>query len=125
MSPVSFMRTNVPAWWSPKTNRIPMFICFVSLGVWVSGGPCVPLSTTFKLVLALTSTAMSTNGYAFLELPASNNGLPVPGTDYSIMISASSPGVKVIAQTADFAIASPTVTLSFQIIQTDPAAQLR
>ena len=102
-------------------------ILFISgiLGAWVSGGQCVPLSTTFKLVLSLTSTAMSTDGHAFLTLPASNNRLPVPGTDYSIMISASTPGVKVIAQTADFAIASPTVTLTFQIIQTDPTSPSR
>ena len=93
-----------------------MLTTFVATGIWVAGAQCLPLSATFTLVLSLSSAAISTDGHAFLKLPASNNKLPVPGTDYSILMSASSTGVKIIQQSNDFAIASPTMTLTFRII---------
>ena len=76
-------------------------------------------------MLSLSPTAMSTDGHAFLKLPVSSNKLPVPDTDYSILVSASSTDIKIIEQSSDFAIAFPTVTLTFCIITTEPVARSR
>ena len=96
-------------------------------GLWVAGGQCQPLSSTFKLILDViepTTPLPSTDGQTTFQLPASATELPSPGSPYSIVVAAATSGLKHEARSADFSIGSPSVLLGFFILQTQPNTRL-
>lgn len=100
-------------------------------GLWAEGGQCAPVSSTFKYVLLAAggsgdgeSPLLSTQVSAALSLAPSSTDLPAPGTEYSIVVSAASAGLKQAARSELFAVAESNVVLDFGIIRRNPQAAI-
>jgi len=89
---------------------------------WLLGGRCKPLSETFTLISVMT-TGHSTDHKAQIEIPASSTALPLPASDYTIVVASTST-LQMEAHSTLLSIQHPIVELVFPIQQQNAATPL-
>jgi len=83
---------------------------------------CKPLSETFSIISVMT-TGTSTDNHAQIEITAAATDLPLPSSDYSIVVASTS-SLKMEARSTLVSIENPVIELVFPIVRENAASSL-